>query len=49
MNLSLSETNHLLKALSLMGPFIVARDYNHEGHEQLQEKLKDHKLKLTKP
>ena len=52
MNLSLDEVDHLLKALQTMSSYDVARaremiEAGTTNHEQLVQKLKDYRLRLT--
>jgi len=52
MNLSLQEVDHILKSLKTMSSYNVARareqiDPGVTNHEQLVQKLKDYRLRLT--
>lgn len=52
MNLSLDEIDHILKALNTMSSYDVARaremiDKGTTQHDQLVQKLKDYRLRLT--
>ena len=52
MNLSLQEVDHILKSLETMSSYDVARareqiDSGVTNHEQLVQKLKNYRLRLT--
>jgi len=52
MNLSLDEVDHILKALNTLSSYDVARaremiEPGTTHHEQLVQKLKDYRLRLT--